>query len=241
MSTEERLSMPLGEAMFSQRAIRRLKPDPIPEADLKTIMEATIRAPNGGNQQPWHFIVVQDPELRRELGVLYREAWWVKRRDQGIYGPEDIPPENRTSQSAMKLPDEIGQAPVMILICATAKGAGAMGSVIPSAQNMLLAARVLGIVLAAPSPRCTHKLRSACTRYLICRKRGKWCTACRLAIHVAILARYLASHSARCVRWTITAHRPPGPLKASNVPFLDRGTACCAPVVHTDFYVDNGE
>ncbi len=145
MTTEQRLSMPLGETMFSQRAIRRLKPDPIPQADLKAIMEATIRAPNGGNQQPWHFIVVQDPERRRELGVLYREAWWAKRRDQGIYGPEDIPPENRTSQSAMKLADEIGQAPVMILICATGQGAGAMGSVIPSAQNMLLAARALGI------------------------------------------------------------------------------------------------
>jgi len=145
MTTEERLSMPLGEAMFSQRAIRRLKPDPIPEADLRTIMEATIRAPNGGNQQPWHFIVVQDPNLRRELGALYREAWWAKRRDQGIHGPEDIAAENRTSQSAMKLADEIGQAPVMILICATSKGGGAMGSVIPSAQNMLLAARALGI------------------------------------------------------------------------------------------------
>ncbi len=68
MTTEARLSMPLGEAMFSQRAIRRLKPDPIPEADLKAIMEATIRAPNGGNQQPWHFIVVQNPDLRRGLG-----------------------------------------------------------------------------------------------------------------------------------------------------------------------------
>ena len=145
MSTESRLSMPLGEAIFSLRAIRRLKPDPIPDDVLKDIMDATIRAPNGGNQQPWHFIVVKKPELRQQLGALYHEAWWAKRRDQGINGPEDIAPENRTSQSAMKLADEIGNAPVMVLICATGKGAHAMGSVIPSVQNMLLAARACGI------------------------------------------------------------------------------------------------
>jgi nitroreductase len=74
MSTENPLSMPLGEAIYSLRAIRRLKSDPIPDADLKEILEATIRAPNGGNQQPWHFIVVKKPELRRQLGDLYHEA-----------------------------------------------------------------------------------------------------------------------------------------------------------------------
>ena len=68
MTTAERLSMPLGETMFSQRAIRRFKPDPIPEEDLRDILEAAIRAPNGGNNQPWHFLVVRDQELREELG-----------------------------------------------------------------------------------------------------------------------------------------------------------------------------
>ena len=82
MSTENPLSMPLGEAIYSLRAIRRLKPDPLPDADLKEILEAAIRAPNGGNQQPWHFIVVKKPELRQQLGKLYHEAWWAKRRDQ---------------------------------------------------------------------------------------------------------------------------------------------------------------
>ena len=50
----------LGEAIFSLRAIRRLKPDPIPDADIRDILEAAIRAPNGGNVQPWHFLVVKD-------------------------------------------------------------------------------------------------------------------------------------------------------------------------------------
>ena len=145
MTKASRLAMPLGEAIFSLRAIRRFRTDPIPDSDLRDIMEAAIRAPNGGNAQPWHFIVIKDPELRTRFAPLYREAWWAKRKDEGIHGPEDIPPGKGTHRSAMRLADEIGQAPVIVLVCATAKGAGAMASVIPSVQNLLLAARSLGV------------------------------------------------------------------------------------------------
>ena len=145
MDASERFPISLGEAIFSLRAIRRVRPDPIPEADLRDILTAAIQAPNGGNAQPWHFLVVRDPRLRRQLGELYREAWWAKRADQGIHGPEDIDRSNRTMVSAMRLADEFGEAPVVVLVCAPEQGANAMGSVIPSVQNMLLAARALGI------------------------------------------------------------------------------------------------
>ena len=142
MSTADRLSMPLGEAIFSLRAMRKLKPDPIADDVLHDILEATIRAPNGGNQQPWHYIVVKDAAQRAELATLYHEAWWAKRRDQGFHSREDMP---RSHHAAMQLADEIGQVPVVILVCAMARGPQAMGSVIPSVQNMLLAARAIGI------------------------------------------------------------------------------------------------
>ena len=142
MTAESRLTMPIGEAIFTQRAIRRLKPDPIPESHLRDILEAATRAPSGGNSQPWHFVVVTDGDLRAEFAPLYREAWWAKRKDSGYFGPEDIPPEYK---AAMGLADRIGEVPVVVLLCATAKGAGPMGSVIPAAQNLLLAARALGI------------------------------------------------------------------------------------------------
>ena len=145
MTTESRLTMPLGETMFTQRAIRRFRPEPIPDADLHDILEAAIRAPNGGNTQPWHFLVIKDPGLRTKFAELYHEAWWAKRRDQGIMGPQDIPPGKNSMRSAMRLADQIGQAPVIVLLCATAKGAGPMASVIPSAQNLLLAATAFGI------------------------------------------------------------------------------------------------
>ena len=145
MTTESRLTMSLGETMFTQRAIRRFRPDPIPDADLHDILEAAIRAPNGGNTQPWHFLVIKDPDLRTKFAELYHEAWWAKRRDQGIMGPQDLPPGKNSMRSAMRLADQIGQAPVIVLLCATAQGAGPMASVIPAAQNLLLAATAFGI------------------------------------------------------------------------------------------------
>jgi nitroreductase len=48
----DRLAMPVGEAMFTQRSFRRLKTDPIPMEDIRLIVEAAVKAPNGGNSQP---------------------------------------------------------------------------------------------------------------------------------------------------------------------------------------------
>ena len=122
MNTAERLSMPLGEVLFTQRAIRRFKPDPIPEADLQHVLEAAIRAPSGGNSQPWQFVVITDPAQRARFAPLYHEAWWAKRKQEGIRGPEDFPPGKGWPRPAMRLAEEIGQVPVIVLVCATSKG-----------------------------------------------------------------------------------------------------------------------
>ena len=142
MAHDERLNMPLSEAIYSWRAIRRQKSDPIPAEDLTTILDAAIQAPNGGNMQPWHFLVVTDDALRASFAPLYREAWWAKRADSGWYTPEDLPDAYRP---AMRLADEIGNSPALIFVCAMVKGAAAANSIIPSVQNLLLAARALGI------------------------------------------------------------------------------------------------
>src|SRR5919199_312673 len=64
----------LFEAMYTARAMRRLKPDPVPEELITRVLDAAIRAPSGGNAQNWIFIVVRDPEQRRRLGAVYRKA-----------------------------------------------------------------------------------------------------------------------------------------------------------------------
>jgi nitroreductase len=140
-----RLNMNIGEAMFSQRSIRRFRPDPIPTDDLRLILEAAIKAPSGGNRQPGRFLVLTDPDLIRQFAVLYREAWWAKRRDERRPWTrrEEIPAEDRGSASAARLADEIKDAPCIVLALTVSKGQAA--SILPSVQNLMLAARALGI------------------------------------------------------------------------------------------------
>src|SRR5438874_6555891 len=140
-----RLDMPLGEVIFSQRSIRRFRPDPISADDLQLILEAAVKAPSGGNRQPTRFLVLNDPQIIKEFGALYREAWWAKRRDEKRpwTSREQIPPEDRGSVAAARLADEIQDAPCIVLALSTGKGQAS--SVIPGVQNLMLAARALGI------------------------------------------------------------------------------------------------
>ena len=140
-----RLSMSVGEAMFSQRSIRRFRSDSIPMDDLHLILDAAVKAPSGGNRQPARFVVLTEPELIRQFGALYREAWWAKRRDEKRpwTSRDQIPPEDKGSTAAARLADEIKDAPCIVLALTTVRGGAS--SVIPSVQNLMLAARALGI------------------------------------------------------------------------------------------------
>jgi nitroreductase len=141
------LAMPLGEAMFTQRAIRRLRHDrPVGDADLEIILDAASKAPNGANRQPARFLVIRSREKLRAFGALYREAWWAKRRDEKVpwSNREEIPADSPYRMAAL-LADEMADAPVVVLAFTTIGGAGGAGSVFPAVQNLLLAARALGI------------------------------------------------------------------------------------------------
>jgi nitroreductase len=135
-----RLSMPVGEAMFTQRAIRRFRPDPIPVDDLRLLIEAAVRAPNGGNQQVARFLLVTDRALIGEFASIYRDAWWAKRHDEGFKDYTDLPARYHP---AARLADEIGATPCIAFALAVDNGPA--NSVIPAVQNLMLAARSLGI------------------------------------------------------------------------------------------------
>src|SRR5438067_9350658 len=137
--------MPIGEAMFTQRSIRRMRPDPIPVEDLRLIIDAAVKAPSGGNRQTARFLVLTDRDLIQQFGALYREAWWAKRRDEGQPWTtrEQIPPEAKNSLAAARLADEVVAAPAIAIAFGTGKGQAS--SVIPAVQNLMLAARALGI------------------------------------------------------------------------------------------------
>jgi nitroreductase len=63
------------EALGTLRAVRRLKPDPIPDDVLRRVLEAASWAPTGGNRQPWRVVVVKDPARKAKLGALYAQQW----------------------------------------------------------------------------------------------------------------------------------------------------------------------
>lgn len=138
------LSMELGEAMFTQRSIRRMKPDPISPEHLRLLVEAAVKAPNGGNRQIGRFLLVTDRAAITEFGALYRSSWWAKRKDdRGWNGPEDAIDLDSSTASAMHFADEIKDVPALAFILSEPPHSD--DSVLPAAQNLMLAARALGI------------------------------------------------------------------------------------------------
>src|ERR1700739_3918927 len=79
-STDEalaRLDMPLLDAMMTQRAIRRVRPDPVDDEVVLKCIELALRAPTGSNGQNWEFVVVKDPRVKDRFGRRYRQAWSI--------------------------------------------------------------------------------------------------------------------------------------------------------------------
>jgi nitroreductase len=143
------------EVIGTQRAMRRLKPDPVPDEHIKKILWAATRAPSGGNRQPWRFLVVTDAEKRQALGALYRSVWEeYAKAGYGTAGrdldAEDAVDNDRVLRSAQYLADHMGEAPVLIVVCTFAgsavnSGVAAGSSIYPAIQNLMLAARALGL------------------------------------------------------------------------------------------------
>src|SRR5271167_1818123 len=70
-----RLDMPLLDAMMTQRAVRRIRPDPVDDAVVLKCIELALRAPTGANGQNWEFIVVKDRRVIKKLARRYRQGW----------------------------------------------------------------------------------------------------------------------------------------------------------------------
>ena len=140
--------MDLHEAMYSLRAMRRLKTDPVPEELIWKVLDAAIRAPSGGNRQPWNFIVVTDAEKKRKIGEWYLDGWnAVYGAAQGAMQAEGD--QARTLRSADHLANHLAEAPVFIIPTVRASGVAAVSgmgsSIFPAVQNLMLAARAEGL------------------------------------------------------------------------------------------------
>ena len=177
------------EAIYSARALRKFKPDPVPEPVITQILDAAIRAPSAGNAQNWAFIVVRDPEQRRKLGAIYRKASEIASAMYAARGrPSHLTEQqfHRFMTSGAYLWDHMGDAPVILVVCQVRpllpppdalapalrntfareqayseriRGA----SIYPAVQNIILACRALGLgtTITTNHIRCEDEVKSA--------------------------------------------------------------------------------
>jgi nitroreductase len=145
----------LFETIFSTRAMRRLRPDPVPRELIEKILRAGQAAPSGGNTQEWGFVIVESPQVKAQIQVYYKRVYdeFVAKLAAGRIAELPNGPARdklqRQYDAVRHLTEHLHEAPVLIIPClkvshgATGQGAGA--SIYPAAQNMLLAARALGL------------------------------------------------------------------------------------------------
>ncbi len=140
--------MDLNEALYTTRAMRRVKPDPIPDEVVASMMDAAIRSPSGGNSQNWRWITVTDREKMAQLGEWYAEAW--KQLNETFYaGRVEAAREKgddstlRVMNSAQWLADNFASVPLVVFPFHRNDPSGA--SIYPGVWSLMLAARGHGV------------------------------------------------------------------------------------------------
>jgi nitroreductase len=149
--TDQTRGSDLFEIIKTTRSMRRLKPDPVPNELIRNILEAGVCAPSGGNMQRWRFLVVRDAGIKQTVGALYKRAWdeqVAPRYRSGEPAPGTSQERfERMLAAAEHLANHIHEARVWIVPCL--EGANPTrtsgSSIYPAVQNMLLAARALGL------------------------------------------------------------------------------------------------
>jgi nitroreductase len=153
--------LPLYEAMRTTRAVRRLRPDPIPDEVLRRVLEAATFAPSGGNRQAWRIIVVRDAALKREIAQRHA-ARWTPYSAQSKTAAAALPEQARARairslEAGDYLAAHMHEIPAILVVCFDPRGllitdaklerpsvvGGA--SIYPAVQNVLLACRNEGL------------------------------------------------------------------------------------------------
>jgi nitroreductase len=144
--------MPLSEAMETQRAIRRLKADPVDDEVVLRLIDLALRAPTGSNAQSWEFIVVRDPKTKKALARLNRQLWRLYGRI-GRWATRHDPSRRRMLSAVQWQADHFEEIPVIVVACLKGtyipflhiSAATYFGSIFPAVQNLLLAARAVNL------------------------------------------------------------------------------------------------
>src|SRR5881394_3225051 len=166
------------DIMYTTRAMRRLKPDPVPDELIRKILLAGQAAASGGNTQRWRFLVLKDPEIKKKVQVYYKKAF------DEVVGPRyasSAPPPGsdearykRQHAAVEYLTDHYHEAPVWIVACledGENPGRTAGSSISGAVQKMCLAAGARG-TYSAPRHRSTNRRCGPGSRRLRGRRRS---------------------------------------------------------------------
>ncbi|MGA3353379.1 MAG: nitroreductase family protein [Acidimicrobiales bacterium] len=152
---EGRLTMPLAEAMLTQRTVRRVKPDPVEDRVVLRCLELALEAPTASNGQIWEFVVVKDRAVKASFAVQYRRAWTLYSGLGRLGKPDDQ--TARILRSVQWQIEHFEDIPVLVVCCLRGRfpvpfvpkppivASSRYGSIYPSVQNLLLAARSVGL------------------------------------------------------------------------------------------------
>ncbi len=196
--------MDLHEALYTTRAMRRVRPDPIPLDVQARILDAAIRAPSGGNTQDWRFLLVDDPGVKAKIGPLYRDSidqLWKTIYAQRIADAQANPgdPESvqtmKVIRSAQHLADHFEDVPLYLFGFVRLDPSG--GSIFPAIWSAQLAARAAGVGSALTSvlgvfhgpetleilgvPADEHWIMACCVSFGY--PTGRWDVAARRPVH----------------------------------------------------------
>lgn len=157
MTTE----LSLDELLTTTRSVRKRLDltRPVPEELIKECIEISTQAPTGSNSQGWHWIIVTDPELRKQVADYYKKAFYAYRSlgkpAEEVYQGDDarIAQQGRVVDSATYLADHMHEAPALVIAAIHVPGgklpadnqAGLWGSLLPAAWSYALAARARGL------------------------------------------------------------------------------------------------
>jgi nitroreductase len=140
--------MDVFEAMGTCRAIRQLKPDPVPTELIEQVLWAATRAPSPGNSQGWDFVVVDDHDSKARIGAAVRAVM----ADRVAAMPRPDRTMRLMLDGTAALIDTLDQAPVIIFVTggviypyASPREQFTWSALYPAAQNILVAARALGL------------------------------------------------------------------------------------------------
>ena len=142
--------MDIYEALYTTRAMRRVTPDPIPMDVQAKILDAAIRAPSGGNQQNWAFLLVDDQAIKNQLATMYSECIdqlfatiYKEQAEAAVADPEGNVPFAKMRRSVEAAVEHFGDYPLFLF--GFARGDRSGGSIYPAIWSAQLAARAEGV------------------------------------------------------------------------------------------------